>query len=179
MKKVEISIISTIVILAVLITATLLWQKETPVENQQFDDLSDIENQDDYIPSSTDIVVKTVEGNKTIHNFLAAEDVTPDSHNGGHYFVGNTFEAASNGSGDPAYVITYQANTSFFNIILLQKPFGASRLQAEQYLQRILQLDEQSMCILQYALSVPGYVDEEHSGVDYRFSFCQDSISLP
>ena len=116
--------------------------------------------------------------NVTIKNFLKDGTITPDTQNPGLFFLGNTFTLDSQRMSLPPYVIVYEEGTGFFNIALLQKPLAASRLEAENYLINLLQVDKGALCGLSYTVSVPGYVDEMASGVDYRFSFCSDNIPL-
>lgn len=113
-----------------------------------------------------------------IDNFLKSPSVTPDVNNPGLFFLGNTFALDPKNNKLPPYVIVYEKDTGFFNIALLQKPLALSRQEAEKYLIGLLQIDETTMCGISYTLSVPGYVDEAASGIDYRFSFCPESLSL-
>ncbi len=109
-----------------------------------------------------------------VENFLALPEVTPATYNENNYFLGNTFEDAQTAE----YIITFDAETKYFNIILLKKPFAASRLAVETYMKETLGLSESQLCGLDYTVSVPGYVDEAASGADYRFSFCSGSVQL-
>ncbi len=119
-------------------------------------------------------------GTVTVDNFLKNSEVSPDTHNKGMYFLGNTFEKQIYGNGaSPLYVVTYDAQTGYFNVTLLEKPLSAAQLAAETYLRDLLKLDNTALCGLNYMLSVPGYVDENASGYDYRFSFCPDSTKVP
>ena len=113
----------------------------------------------------------------TVPNFLKDPSVTADTKNEGLYYIGNTFTTPVTGT-TPTYVVTYEKDTGYFNITLLQKPLAAARSDAETYLKNLLKVDETSLCGLSYTVSVPGYVDEEASGIDYRFSFCPDSVKL-
>ena len=112
-------------------------------------------------------------------NFLTSESVSSDTQNQGHYFLGNSFTTSATNVGSPTYVITYDSKVGYFNIILLKKPFAVAQNEAGSYLKTLLKLNEVELCSLSYTLSVPGYVDETASGVDYRFSFCPDRILLP
>ncbi len=109
-----------------------------------------------------------------VENFLALPEVTPATYNENNYFLGNTFEDVQTAE----FIVTFDAETKYFNIILLKKPFAASRLAVEAYIKETLGLKESQMCGLDYTVSVPGYVDEAASGADYRFSFCPGSVQL-
>jgi hypothetical protein len=108
-------------------------------------------------------------------NFLANPNVLPDTHNQGLYVLDGSAVVS------PAqhYTITYEKKIGFFNVVLLQKPLSSSRQEAELYLKTMLGIDNAAMCHLYYMVSVPGYVDVPASGIDYRFSFCPGSITLP
>ena len=119
-------------------------------------------------------------GTVTVDNFLKNPAVAPDAQNKGLYFLGNTFEKEIIGSGmSPRYVVTYDAESGYFNVTLLEKPLVVSQLAAEAYLRDLLKLDNDALCSLSYMVSVPGYVDRDASGYDYRFSFCPDSTKVP
>jgi hypothetical protein len=119
-------------------------------------------------------------GTVTVDNFLKNPAVVPDAQNKGLFFLGNTFtKEAAGGGTSPSYVVTYEAQSGSFNITLLKKPLYVSQLGAEAYLRDLLKLDNKAMCGLSYMLSVPGFVDENASGFDYRFSFCPDSTKVP
>ena len=119
-------------------------------------------------------------GTVTVDNFLKNPAVAPDVQNKGLYFLGNTFEKEAFGSGaSPLYVVTYDAQSGYFNVTLLKKPLNVSQQAAEIYLRDLLKLDNDALCSLSYMVSVPGFVDENASGYDYRFSFCPDSTKVP
>jgi hypothetical protein len=119
-------------------------------------------------------------GTVTVDNFLKNPAVAPDTQNQGLYFLGNTFDKEGvGGDSAPSYVVTYEAQSGFFNVTLLKKPFYVSQLAAESYLRDLLKLDNAALCGLSYMVSVPGFVDENASGYDYRFSFCPDSTKVP
>lgn len=114
----------------------------------------------------------------TVPNFLKNNAVIEDAQNPGLYFIGNTFPTATS-TNSPTYIVTYDKTTAYFNIALLSKPLSSARNDAELYIRNLLKVDDSSLCGLSYTVSVPGYVDEAASGVDYRFSFCLDTIKLP
>jgi hypothetical protein len=113
-----------------------------------------------------------------VENFLALPEVTPDTYNAGTYFLGNTFTPVLDEGSGSAYVVTFDAETKYFNIIILKKPLSTARMEMETYLKNVLKISEKDMCALNYTVSVPGYVDEAASGADYRFSFCPGSVQL-
>lgn len=111
-------------------------------------------------------------------NFLKDKTVVPDAQNAGLYSLGNTFPADETDKTSPNYVITFEKETGFFNITLLKKPLINSQTEAEQYLKNFLKITESEMCNLSYTVSVPGYVDVDASGIDYRFSFCPGAVQF-
>ncbi len=123
------------------------------------------------LPTSSSELIK-------VDNFLRKPGVVKDEYNDTSYFLGNTFTRATDSGSQPSYVIVFDAQTKFFNIALLGRPFAQSRLAAEAYLKDLLELDEEALCLLTYTVSVPGYVDVDASSVDYRFSFCPDAVAL-
>lgn len=126
-------------------------------------------------PSDSGVTLPLTNGESIdVENFLALPEVTPATYNTNDYFLGNTFEDVQTAE----YIVTFDAETKYFNIILLKKPFAASRLSVETYIKKTLDLSETQMCGLDYTVSVPGYVDEAASGADYRFSFCPGSVQL-
>ena len=127
-----------------------------------------------------DIVTLPLSGGEKIavENFLTLPEVSPDSYNENLYSLGNTFNSATQTTGDSPYLITFDAETKYFNIVLLKKPLASIRLATEAYMKQVLDISESQMCELNYMLSVPGYVDEAASSIDYRFSFCPDSVQL-
>ena len=178
MKKTAFIIVTIIVILLILIVLTLLLKGGgTESKTPQYTDIGGIQD-GPAVVVDTEITLHTEQGQKTVPNFLSGDEVFPDTDNQGYYFIGNTFDS-SVAEGDPTFVITFESDTSFFNIALLQEPLRTARLDAEAHLQNVLGLTDEEMCSLNYTLSVPGYINEEYSGADLRFSFCQDSVSLP
>ena len=131
-------------------------------------------------PFYTDLSVtlpSTIGSKIVIPNFLKDPVVVVDTQNPGLYHIGDTFGVSANGDG-PLFVITYEKSSGYFNIMLLTKPFSSARIAAETYIKNILKIDESSLCGLSYTVSVPGYVDEVASGIDYRFSFCPGGVPL-
>jgi hypothetical protein len=114
----------------------------------------------------------------TASNFLANETVKEDTQNPGLYELGNTVESDVVTGGEPAYAAIFDKESGVFNTMLLKKPFVQSRLEMEVYLKNLLQISDEEMCQLSYSVTVPGYVDQNASGQDYRFSFCSDAVQF-
>lgn len=110
----------------------------------------------------------------TVRNFLTDGGVNPDQDNPGYYFLGSSY---SDGEDSP-YVITYQQQTNFFNIVLLKEPLKDSRAKAENYLAVVVGLSQDQMCALKYMVSTPQYVSDDYAGKDLKFSFCSGSTPL-
>jgi hypothetical protein len=113
-------------------------------------------------------------GSVDVENFLALPEVSPDANNQNEYYLGNSFEDYETSE----YIVTFDAETKYFNIALLKKPLATSRQAVEAYMKKTLNLSESQLCELNYTVSVPGYIDEAASGIDYRFSFCPGSVQL-
>lgn len=129
--------------------------------------------------SGDTFMVKTQSGSVVeVKNFLVSDTTIPDMENEGYFYLGNLFPVEETDN-QPPYVITYIEDTQFFNVTLLSTPLYASQQQAELYLKSVLGISDSDMCNLQYTLSVPAYIDEAASGIDYRFSFCSDSTPIP
>lgn len=127
------------------------------------------------LPGDRGVTLPLTNGDSVdVENFLALPEVSQDTNNPNEYFLGNTFKDAQT----IEYVVTFDAETKYFNIALLKKPLATSRLAVEAYIKQTLNLSESQMCGLNYTVSVPGYVDEAASGTDYRFSFCPGSVQL-
>ncbi len=114
-----------------------------------------------------------------VRNFLEAPATVPDTSNLGYYFLGNTFSTTpESGVSSPAYVISYIAETQYFNITLLTEPLARARISAEGYLMTYLGISAEEMCKLSYMVSTPHYVNEYYTGSSLGFSFCSGSIPL-
>lgn len=125
------------------------------------------------------IPLATPSGILYVKNFLDASATIPDSSNEGYYFLGNTFLTADNAAApSPTYVISYIAETQYFNISLLKEPIARVRTEAEQYLMAYLGISTQEMCALNYMVSTPNYVNSFYTGSSLGFSFCSGSIPL-
>lgn len=167
MNKLSYTILAGIIVLIFAIGATYYFQNknDNPVTEVSYT------NSSISFPSAENGVI-------VANNFLNNPSVTPDDINPGNFYVGNTFTSDSSGGDSPSYVISYDKTGGYFNIALLKKPLGLSRSAAEEYLMSVLGIDTSSMCGLSYSVTVPGYVDEEASGIDYRFGFCPGSTPL-
>lgn len=122
----------------------------------------------------------TPEGSSEINtsNFLNDPTVNEDVNNPGLYELGNTVDVNSETGKAPNYAVIYDKASGVFNIMILEKPFTNSRLEMEKYVINLLQTSPEDMCKLSYSVTVPGYVDQNASGQDYRFSFCPDAVQL-
>lgn len=175
MNKLSYILIVFILFLLVAIGVTIYLKNKKVLD--QIPDAGILETNISY--SGPTVSLPNTQGSNTlVDNFLATPSVIKDEYNSDIYFLGNTFTTNLSSSDLPPYIITYEIDTGFFNIALLQEPFTISRQRAESYLKNLLQLDDAEMCELLYSVSVPGYVDDSASGIDYRFSFCPDSTIL-
>jgi hypothetical protein len=113
----------------------------------------------------------------SVRNFLRDSDVRMDEANPGFYYLG-TDSISELGTGE-AFTIQYIAQTGYFTISLLKRPFASVRLQAEDTLVARLGITRAQLCDLRYTVAIPGFIDEAASGIDYRFSHCPDAVPLP
>ncbi len=102
-------------------------------------------------------------------------NVTKDQYNDGLYYIGQDLSVENR---QDSFAITYDDSTGYFNVMLLKQPFSDARRDAESRLLSTLKIDEDDLCRLNYSVTVPGYVNAEASGVDYRFSFCEGSLAI-
>lgn len=175
MKKIII-LITLIIVLVGAISFVLVKQKEMI---QQTNDQNEGSS---YIATSTQSFPETEENaSSTIlspqpatRDFLFDQEVTQDPNNPGHFFLGNTFTQEF----EPEYVITYQQQDDFFNIVLLKEPLRDARWEAENYLRAVLNISNPELCALKYTVSAPLYVSKEQSGIDLKFSFCPGANQL-
>jgi len=84
----------------------------------------------------------------------------------------NTEEYSSN------FDLWFDGEDRVFYIRLLQQPIAASRLAAERFLQRTLNLSPRELCDLQYYMSVSEYTDTRFAGQHLQFSTCAGAQSL-
>lgn len=166
MNKTLIIIITLMILLVGGITATIFSQnKKIDNTNVTYTDFNIT------FPSPTGNVVIT-------NNFLQDPSVVEDTQNPGLYNLGSTIAIQPETGELPPYVVSYDKESGSFSVVLLQKPFDTSRKESEEYLKNLLKIDTSKICTLSYMVTVPGYVDQSASGVDYRFSFCSDAIPL-
>lgn len=160
------SLFIILIIIVVLVVATIYFNKNNyEVENVEYTD--------------TYITFPDSYGKKIVtQNFLSDPAVKPDEQNEGMYTLGNEIKIDNSTGELPNYSVAYDKVEGSFNVILLKKPLANSRNAAEQYLQELLQIEQKELCGLSYMVTVPGYVDQEASGIDYRFSFCPGSTQL-
>lgn len=118
------------------------------------------------------INLPSASGTLSVRNFIADADVFEDSRNPGLYELGNEPGKSVR------YSIEYIAQTGFFNITLLEMPLATARAEAETEVRKRLGLSDLQLCALRYSVAVPAFVSADASGVDYRFSFCSDTVSL-
>ncbi len=132
------------------------------------------------VPTSEEIkLVGAGGGSIGVRNFLKDTTTVTDPSNEGYYFLGNHYPFdGSTPTELPHYIISYIADTQYFNVVLTSEPVGTSRLEAEQYLMQALDITPVQMCALNYMVSVPGYVNETLSDISLGFSFCKGSTPL-
>lgn len=113
-------------------------------------------------------------GTIEVKNFLTMPTTSQDPHNKGYYFLGNQ---PSDTTVTP-YLITFIAQTGFFNIGIFKQPIGTTRKAAEAYLRAQTGMTDEQLCALKYTVATPAFVDGRFGGEDLRFSFCKDAIVL-
>jgi hypothetical protein len=168
MNRISIIVASLIAILLIAIIVTTLVQNETKSVDTTGIVYTDF---DITFPDSAGNVV-------VLNNFLNNQSVRADVQNPGLYFLGDDISIQPETGKLPNYVVTYDKESGQFNVTLLEKPFSQARIEAQVYLKELLQADEDTLCKLQYLVTVPGYVDTKASGIDYRFSFCPGATAL-
>jgi hypothetical protein len=115
----------------------------------------------------------------SVKDFMKSPDTTPDPNNSGYYYIGQHFPFdGSIPKSQPQYVIQYISSTQYFNIALTAEPIANARLSAEQYLQDHLGITKDAMCLLNYQLGVPNFVNEYYSSMELKFSFCPGAVPL-
>lgn len=110
-------------------------------------------------------------------DFLKNRTVIEDTRNPGLYYLGNTITSNTNDP-VPEYIITYDHSIQFFKIVLLKNPLSGARHDAETYLKQLLDISDEQLCGLQYFVTTPSAVSPVYSGLDLKFSSCQDSVTL-
>ena len=108
----------------------------------------------------------------------------PDITEGKQSFVvgANTYYALTNNQDTqgPAakYDIIYGTDSSI-TVGLFKEPLGASRLEAEAELSRLLGLPNETLCTLDVTVAVPIRVNEFYSARNLGLSFCPGAVTLP
>lgn len=111
------------------------------------------------VPSGGNFVLGTAQGSVTVNNFYAGAKISAD---GTSVLVAET----------PAYVISYYAPDSSFNILIEQMPFATVRAEAESAFLQKLGISEQDACKLKVQVGAPIGVDPSHAGQNLGLSFC-------
>lgn len=168
MNKLSYILISGIALLVVVIIGTLFLSQKTTTEVIPTPVYSDFAI---LLPNTEGVSIK-------VENFISNGLASTDSQNPDLYTLGNTFPADPTIDPLPPYVITYESKTGYFNVTLLKLPLASAQQEAQDYLKSVLKVNETTLCSLSYMVSVPGYVSEDASSIDYRFSFCPDAIKL-
>lgn len=143
-----------------------------------------------YAPGSivsgqSTMTIATHGGSAVVEDFTRNGETWADTVNPGSYILaGSAGYCLANGicpSGATTtdFKITYDSATSFFNIVLLKEPLGATRQAAEQFLESRLGLPQQNMCLLNYFVGAPYYVNQTYAGTNLGFSFCPGATVLP
>ena len=171
MNKLTLTISALIIFLVMGIVLTLISQNSTESGQSSENPLRPVQTENSIsIPTQRETVV--------LDNFTKNPSVTEDEQNPDLYYLGNTFKDDS-ADVSPPYVIIYDSSTGFINVAILEQPFAVSQYQAEAYLKNLLQLSQAELCSLPHSVSVPGYISDVASGIDYRFSFCADALLIP
>jgi len=180
-------LLGTAVLLVGLALLLGVWQLLPAPDPQEVSTDSPVAPIEPYFPDGTEPPAAVVGGQTVrlplgpqeipVRNFLQDSDVRMDDANPGFYYLG--VDSLSELGSQEAFTIQYIAQTGFFTISLLQRPFASVRLQAEDTLQARLGISRAQLCDLRYTLAIPGFIDAAASGVDYRFSHCSDALPLP
>lgn len=175
MNKTLVVIALLIVLLAVFVAYTRLFSGVSSVapEQQPIETVFPVgQSAPPALVAAPTTNVPSASGTLSVRNFLTDTDVYEDARNPGLYELGNEPGKSAR------YSIEYIAQTGFFNITLLDVPLATTRAEAEAALRQRLGLSDQQLCALRYGVAVPAFVSPDASGVDYRFSFCPDAVSL-
>lgn len=126
--------------------------------------------------SSDVIVVKDF-----IHN---GETIADTVNPGSHVLAGTLGYCLADGTCPAGYPTTkfsvsYNAETHFFTVVLLEEPLGTTRLEAEQFLIDRLGVTTQTLCAVDYSVGTPYWVNEGYAGKNLGFSFCPGATKLP
>lgn len=117
-----------------------------------------------------------------VKDFLKDPATVADQVIKGYYYLGyHTAEGLSDptATDTPPYVISYTADTQYFNVALLREPIGAVRKEVEQYLALHLGISETELCRLKYMVSTPERVNATFASRNLGFSQCPGAAVLP
>ncbi len=106
---------------------------------------------------------------------MSATTTTEDASNRGLYHL----NVPPSANPSAPYDITYESATQYFNISLLAEPIGQTRVEMEHDLMTKLGVSENAMCLLNYMVSVPYWVNAFYTGKNLGFSFCPGAVVLP
>ena len=113
----------------------------------------------------------TLQNGQTIRvNDITA--LTNDLGDGTYAFVGGLEEI------DPSFTLSYFGVYDFYQVSINAEPIAEVREEAEQELQAILGVSEETMCQLQHSVMTSVYVNSTYGGVELGFSFCPGSVQF-
>jgi hypothetical protein len=120
--------------------------------------------------TATSTSLTTIDGRSIpVRDFSNDTDSIQDANNPQYYRLGS----------NDAFAVTYISNTDFFIIEIQEEPIGPNRKKAELYLEQKLGISRQSMCVLQYQIVAPWWVNSLYAGQNLGFSFCPGAVKLP
>ena len=135
------------------------------------------------------MTVKTKDGGTIqIKDFLHNGVTIPDIVNPGHWVLAGSLGykpgPGLKGMKSTAYPsklfqITYDEQDQFFNTILISKPVGKARQEAEKFLLRTLRVTKEQLCRLNYNVGTTYRVDDRYDYGNLGISFCPDARELP
>ena len=174
MKKFFLSLAVLILIFGTMTFVLLKKQQEaqTPVEQGTSFPISGDADVDSFLT-----LTGTDGRTFTVPDFTTDGSAVEDTYNPGTYLLGDTTSGSA--SAQLPFTIVFFKSTGYFNVVLNREPLGASRMQAEAYLSELLGMNAQSLCSLDYMVSVTGFESEAYSGIDVRFSTCEHATDLP
>lgn len=117
-----------------------------------------------------------------VKDFTKDSAFVKDPVNPGYFYLGYHYNEGvpdPTASNNPPYVIEYIASAQYFTISLLQEPIKQTRIDAEKYLMKQLNIPQSQMCLLKYMVAVPARVNSTYAGTDLRFDFCDGETPLP
>lgn len=135
--------------------------------------------------SAPTITIGTYDGSAVVLDFIHNGETWADTLNQGSYLLaGSTGYCLADGSCPHGaqtddFTISYSNKDSFFNIVLLKEPLGSVRREAESFLQSRLGLVGKDICVLNYFVGTPYYVNQTFTGKNLGFSFCPGATKLP